>query len=254
MKLKLILFAILALSFFTYAFTLKIKKEGEPIKDASSYVIVELYTSQGCSSCPRADKVLTEIGDIYKNKNVIPLGFHVDYWDRLGWKDTFSQHKFSDRQYLYGKRFKLNSVYTPQMIINGNSEFNGGSKSKAINLINKGLEKKRSATISGDLIVSNETLRINYNVINTTPNLQELYAVLVKNKDKVTIKRGENRNREITYDNIVIDLKKITKAKKTGTFDMVKPKDYSEDNYTVVLFLQEKNLGSIVGAFKLTHS
>jgi len=253
MKLKLILFAILMLSFFTYAFTFKTKKEGELIKDASSYVIVELYTSQGCSSCPRADKVLTEIGDIYKNKNVIPLGFHVDYWDRLGWKDTFSQHKFSERQYLYGKRFKLNSVYTPQMIVNGVSEFNGGDKSKAVATINKSLKEKASIKLNGEINELGKMIPIDYMLSDINFDRYTLNAVLVKNKEVVNIKRGENSNKKIEYKNIVIDLKTVN-ANKNGRIILMKPKDYNKENYTIVLFLQENNNGPIISATKLSHS
>ncbi len=248
MKQKFILFTrILALSIFIYSFSLK-----DIIVD-DSFVIVELYTSQGCSSCPRADKVLEQIAEEYKNKNVIPLGFHVDYWDRLGWKDTFSKQEFSQRQYGYSQRFRNSTVYTPQMIVNGVSEFNGGDKSKAFTIIDKNIKTKVSAKLNGKINELGKKLPIDYSVSDIVFDRYTMNIVLVKNKEKVNIRRGENSNRQIVYQNIVIDLKTIN-ANKKGRITLNKPKDYSKENYTVVLFLQENNNGPIISATKLGHS
>ena len=248
MKQKITLFiGILALSIFVYSFSLK-----ESVLD-DSFVIVELYTSQGCSSCPRADKVLEQIAENFKEKNVFPLSFHVDYWDRLGWKDTFSKHEYSQRQYNYGQRFRNPSVYTPQMIVNGVSEFNGGDQSKAFGLINKGLKTKLSVKLSGKINNLGNTLPIDFAVSEAIFDEYTINAVLVKNKEKVSIKRGENSNKQIVYHNIVIDLKTIN-ASKNGRVTLKKPKDYNKENYTIVLFLQENNNGPIISATKLGHS
>ena len=248
MKQKPILFSgILALSIFIVSFSLKERVVGD------SFVIVELYTSQGCSSCPRADKVLEQIAEEYKNKNVIPLGFHVDYWDRLGWKDTFSKQEFSLRQYVYSQRFGSSTVYTPQMIVNGVSEFNGGDKSKAFSAINKNLKTKVPVKLDGTLKNFTRKLSINYTLSSVVFDNYTVNAVLVKNKEKVSIKRGENSNKQIVYHNIVIDLQTIA-ANKKGTITFTKPKEYNSENYTVVLFLQENNNGPISSATKLGHS
>ena len=105
------------------------------IRSTSTYApvaVLELFTSQGCSSCPSADKLLTEtLAEATKtNRNIIGLSFHVDYWDRLGWKDPFSNHAFTKRQYPYGERFGLNGVYTPQEVVNGQQEFVGSNRVK----------------------------------------------------------------------------------------------------------------------------
>ena len=89
--------------------------------------VVELFTSEGCSSCPSAEKLVAvaqnEFGD-----NTIVLSYHVDYWDRLGWKDSFSKRAYSDRQRQYAEHLNLQSVYTPQAIVNGKTEFVGSNK------------------------------------------------------------------------------------------------------------------------------
>ena len=83
---------------------------------AKGVAVLELFTSEGCSSCPTADDVLR---DLAKDSNVVALSFHVTYWNRLGWKDSFSQKIFDERQYAYGEKFRANGVYTPQAVING---------------------------------------------------------------------------------------------------------------------------------------
>jgi len=248
MKQNRILFVLtLALSLFMVAFSSKERPLNEP------FAVVELYTSQGCSSCPRADKVLEQITDTYKGKNVFALGFHVDYWDRLGWKDTFSKQAYSQRQYVYGQRFKNASVYTPQMIVNGTAEFNGGDKSKAFKLINQQLQKKVVAKLNGKVSELATKLPVQYTISDVQYDKYSVNAVLVKNHEKVNIKRGENSNRQIEYHNIVIDLKTLD-ADKKGKVVLEKPKNYNSANYTVLLFLQEKNNGAIIGAKKLGHS
>ena len=103
----------------------------------SGFAVVELFTSQGCSSCPPADVLLgKEIADYNKaGKKLIALSFHVDYWNRLGWTDRYSQHAFTERQYGYSGILKLNGVYTPQVVINGQWE-TVGSKQGTIGYYN----------------------------------------------------------------------------------------------------------------------
>ena len=92
--------------------------------------VIELFTSQGCSSCPSADKLLAQtLSDAKRdNKLIIALSFHVDYWNRLGWTDPFSDKKYSQRQSDYASAMQLRSVYTPQMIVNGSTEFVGSNE------------------------------------------------------------------------------------------------------------------------------
>src|SRR5215831_4626337 len=101
---------------------------------SNSFAVLELFTSEGCSSCPPADRLLPQLAN---DPNIIPLSFHVDYWDRLGWKDSFSNSEFSDRQKEYAKRFKLSSIYTPQLVVNGEFEMVGTNRSSAEAAIKK---------------------------------------------------------------------------------------------------------------------
>ena len=95
----------------------------------SPVVVLELFTSEGCSSCPLADNLLPQLASL--DAAVIPLSFHVDYWNRLGWKDPFSSAAFSDRQREYGQHFNSDGVYTPQLVVNGEYEMVGSDRRKA---------------------------------------------------------------------------------------------------------------------------
>src|SRR5271167_2275510 len=97
-------------------------------------VVVELFTSEGCSSCPPADDVLASLAmqNAVDGVQIIPLGMHVDYWNYLGWGDRFSSPQFSDRQQQYARMFNSNEVYTPQMIVDGTEQFVGSDRQKAI--------------------------------------------------------------------------------------------------------------------------
>src|SRR6478609_5145412 len=99
-------------------------------KEHDGFALIELFTSEGCSSCPAAEEVLEEIQKNYSAKNVLVLGYHVDYWNKLGWKDTFSNASFTQRQEYYSNIFRLNNIYTPQAVVNGEKEFLGSNKSK----------------------------------------------------------------------------------------------------------------------------
>src|SRR5882757_10188754 len=92
---------------------------------ANGFAVVELFTSEGCSSCPSADALVAAVQKENKDQPVYILAFHVDYWDRLGWKDAFSDAAYSDRQRAYASWLRLSSIYTPQVVVNGRKEFVG---------------------------------------------------------------------------------------------------------------------------------
>src|SRR6516162_11701198 len=103
-------------------------------------VVLELFTSQGCSSCPPADALL---GKLAKRTDVLPLAFHVDYWDYIGWKDPYASKEATDRQYAYGRSLGLNMVYTPQMVIDGSQDVVGSDEGAVIRGIAAGMIRKK---------------------------------------------------------------------------------------------------------------
>ena len=102
---------------------------------SSSIAVLELFTSEGCSSCPAAERLLPQFTKA--GSSIYTLAFHVDYWNQLGWKDQFSNEEFTERQRIYGRQFNLESIYTPQLVINGKYEMVGSNRIKAENTIQK---------------------------------------------------------------------------------------------------------------------
>src|SRR5579859_6695441 len=115
---------------------------------AKGFAVVELFTSEGCSSCPAADALVATVQKEDKDLPVYILSFHVDYWDRLGWKDAFSDAAYSDRQREYARWLRLSSVYTPQVVVNGHQEFVGSDAVKLREAISNGLQATPKASLS----------------------------------------------------------------------------------------------------------
>lgn len=194
-------------------------------------VVIELFTSQGCSSCPPAEELLAEMSD--KDTNILLLSFHVDYWNRLGWVDTFSNKSFTERQYMYGNLFGLQSVYTPQAVINGRYETVGSNKKNIANFINRKFEYQN--------IIANPKLVRQGNkvslLIDNIPlgNKYQLAALLVKKEAATQINAGENEGLLLRHKNIVMDIKQLNS--KNGKADFVLKN--TRENYMVVVLASQ---------------
>ncbi len=160
--------------------------------------VVELFTSQGCSSCPPADRVLGELAQV---PHIITLSLPVDYWDRLGWKDTFGSPVHSERQRVYSSVRGDGEVYTPQAVINGQIHVNGSSRA--------GIERGLGADgdklpVAVSVRLDGSDLEISVGAAKTGSAASATVLVMpVYNSRQVKIGRGENANSEITYTNIV---------------------------------------------------
>lgn len=215
--------------------------------DAKNQVVLELFTSQGCSSCPPADKFL---GNFINNDHVIPLSFHVDYWDRLGWKDPFSSHDFSERQFKYASALH-SDYYTPQLVINGTQQFIGGEAGKITTAINQLLPLSPQVTISiTKAEVKDSRLFINLDLKGNLQNKNPEIA-LVQKKTVTPVGDGENRGATLTDFNIVRYFQ--TKGDiKTGQNNLVIniPPSLKQGNRQMILYTQEKSGNKITGAIK----
>lgn len=163
--------------------------------------VVELFTSQGCHSCPPADKVLA---DLANEGEVIALGYHVDYWDYLGWKDTLGSAEYTERQYGYARTFTERSVYTPQAVVNGRLHLNGADRRAIDSHIRRMAPDGKGLPIEINVEETADSLVIQAGYGNAA-ELGDAHLVLVyfdQAKD-VKIDRGENRGKTITYANIV---------------------------------------------------
>jgi hypothetical protein len=163
--------------------------------------VVELFTSQGCNSCPPADAVLDKLAE---KGDVVALSYHVDYWDYLGWKDTLATRGNTDRQYDYAKAFGASSVYTPQAVLNGRTDVNG-AKGNAVKAELTKLETEGEG-LTVDVSVAYDGDRVVVQTGDSKGREKEANVVIVflDPAKRVKIVRGENSGQTITYRNVVI--------------------------------------------------
>lgn len=178
--------------------------------------VVELFTSQGCSSCPAADKILAEYAE---RKDILALSFHVDYWNYLGWKDTFSRAEFTERQRRYAASFRRHGVYTPQAVVNGRTHAVGSRKQDIEDLIDGYLRDGKSLTVAVNTQREQENIRV---TTDADSGDATLYVVYYDKQRSVKIERGENRGRVITYHNVVRDVSMLGMMKQ-GKLDVTLP-------------------------------
>ncbi|MVT09037.1 DUF1223 domain-containing protein [Chitinophaga tropicalis] len=213
----------------------------------NGFAVLELFTSEGCSSCPPADALLERIQKEAGNKPVYVLAYHVDYWNRLGWKDVFSDAKYSERQYQYSRFFK-GQVYTPQVVINGRSECIGSDEAAVSQGITQGLSSVPTVGLTIEARQEAGNIALNYQVTGNTRNDQLLIAVVQKHAVS-KVKRGENEGRTLSHAQIVrklyvFDLKKGEKAKE----QIPVPEDFNAQEWEIVGMVQDPENGVIAAA------
>ncbi len=169
---------------------------------ATPMTVIELFTSQGCSSCPTADALLESYAD---RPNVIALTLPVDYWDYLGWKDTLASPKFSARQRTYAKARGDGRVYTPQVVVNGLQHAVGSSAPDIDHAIAVTKAKIETTHVGVTVRSANDHLVIDLDAARDPAKLTEatIWLALISRKVEVVIKRGENHGRTVVYHNVV---------------------------------------------------
>ena len=204
--------------------------------------LIELYTSQGCSSCPPAEKWLANLEKSGINKDkAVPLALHVDYWDYIGWKDQFSQKYFTQRQYQYRKTNHSDSVYTPQIMFNGNDV-------RRVTL-NNSLDELRDKTapVAFDVEATlhnanNLKLAINFNRIDSIAKNSRVVVVVAENNLEGDIKSGENSGRKLKHNHVVRVWKNLGQIRDKFAFDLeVKPR-WNRDNLEVVVIVETTDM------------
>ena len=222
---------------------------------ASTPVLVELFTSEGCSSCPPADALLTRLGRTQPvhGADIIALEEHVDYWDSLGWKDPFSSEAATARQNEYGQAFGGRQVYTPQMVVDGRTEFVGSSDMdalRAIRLASK--EPKPAVQLSWE---AGETLSIHIDPLGGAAHKdgQQLILVVAENMLHSMVKRGENSGRALEHNGVVRQLIPVGKmeAAPAGFSSKVAvhlDHEWNRANLRAVVFVQERSSRHVLAA------
>jgi hypothetical protein len=237
----------------------------EEPKDAKTPVVVELFTSEGCSSCPPADTLLKQLAteQPIKGVEVIALAEHVDYWNHLGWRDPFSAKQFSDRQYAYARTLRLDNVYTPQMIVDGHTEFLGSDGGSAQAAITQAAttpkapiqitQTKRDGTTKGGV-----ALDIHIGTLTDLLPGDKAKVSLLITEDKLSsnVPRGENAGRHLAHYGVVrrwtdlgtVEPRQPFHAAPTVAWDP----NWKPDNLSAVVLVQEPRSLRILSAGKIS--
>jgi hypothetical protein len=203
-------------------------RQNENLKTGVPVAVVELFTSEGCSSCPPADENLRRISNqsIQRHRNVFTLSFHVDYWDSLGWKDPFSQKAFSERQREYARAGGGREVYTPQMLVNGRYDLVGSNKALSDQAINAALDipVKHDVKLLMHSGRSPSTISLQYNVTEIGGDSVEkvdgvINIALVSDSESIEVVNGENGGRRLSHVSVVRSLKVVPLHSRRGTLE-----------------------------------
>jgi len=179
-----------------------------PAVAAEPRAVVELFTSQGCSSCPPADKV---IGELAKDPSVIALSMPIDYWDYLGWKDTLADARFSARQKAYSQMRGDRDVYTPQVVVNGSAHVIGSDRDGIEGAISDTKKTDRVMSVPVSMTLAGKQITVSVAASNkgSAAVHGEVWICSVSKSVPISIGRGENRGRDLTYYNVVRNLLKV---------------------------------------------
>ncbi|NVN85814.1 MAG: DUF1223 domain-containing protein [Rhodopseudomonas sp.] len=217
---------------------------------AEPRAVVELFTSQGCSSCPPADKI---IGELAKDPSVIALSMPIDYWDYLGWKDTLADARFSARQKAYSQMRGDRDVYTPQVVVNGAAQVIGSDRASIDGAIS---DTKKAGVMSVPVSMTLDGKQITVSVAtghdSPTASHGEIWICAVSTAVPISIGRGENRGQQVTYHNVVRNLLKVGDWNGTAGSWSVPLENISRDGVdAAVVYLQDGNRdrpGAMLGA------
>jgi hypothetical protein len=215
---------------------------------AGPFAVVELFASEGCSSCPPADDLLRRITNDARtnNKRVFTLSFQVDYWNYLGWTDPFSSPQFTRRQQQYAGILP-GGVYTPEMIINGHEAFVGSDEDKARAYIDQSLAKPAENNIVLNIDLSGNDLKINYHCDHQSSKSVINFALVERGLES-HVNAGENEGRTLLHDNIVREFKSVDLNNAQGTVVLSKPEAKNLTRFSVIAYIQSKEDMSILAA------
>lgn len=215
----------------------------------SSPILVELFTSEACSSCPPADALLAKLDQMRREggPGVLVLGEHVDYWNHLGWKDRFSSAQFSRRQSLYARHFALDSVYTPQMVIDGRYEIVGNDEAGVRQKISLAAQKQKEVGIAlswkGSVLILDAR--------GTDTSAADLFVAITENGLSTSVARGENGGRTLRHNGVVRELRRVGSLShgelSTAIALQCRP-DWKTKNLRIIAFAQNPVSGEITGA------
>ncbi len=208
-----------------------------------SPVVLELYTSQGCSSCPPADELLAELSRL---DGVIALALHVDYWDYLGWKDSFADKAYTKRQKTYARALRQRTLFTPQMIVQGEEMVVGRDAATIFDRITE--HRGRRAPLDLEISRNGDVLKVELEPLVSGIGPADVQVVEFNPADEVTIEAGENAGQSITYTNVVTNWQVV------GRWDGVSETELTIEGVgagPLAVIVQAAPQGAILNAAKL---
>ena len=226
---------------------------------AARPVLVELFTSEGCSSCPPADALLAKLDQQARlgNAEIIALEEHVDYWDQLGWRDPYSSAQWTERQQDYASSFKNDGVYTPQMVVDGRIEFVGSSQSRAKSAIEEAArDSKAELTLKSQLTQEGAAqVSIAVKMLPAGENRSaQVWLAVTESALHSNVVRGENAGEDLHHAAVVRSLRKVGEAAPnresafSGEQDLRIDPAWKKENLRVVAFVQDPKSKHILGA------
>lgn len=218
--------------------------------DTGSVAVVELFTSEGCSSCPPADRLVRTLVNSARSEGrpVYALAFHVDYWNRLGWKDPYSDASYSRRQRQYSETLNVDT-YTPQIIVNGQDVMIGSRSPEVRSAISSALNERANATVALAVDSMANPLTVGYQAKGDIPPNAHLQIAVVERSLSQEVTSGENAGRTLRHANVVRSFT-TESAERDGTAKLSLPEalDYSEAS--VIAYIQKRS-GPILGAGRM---
>jgi hypothetical protein len=208
-------------------------------------VLVELFTSEGCSSCPPAERLLAHLAadQPVPGALVVPLALHVDYWNHLGWTDPFSSARFTKRQTAYAARFgNADNVYTPQMVVNGRIEFVGSDEQAA----RRAIEAEASEPHASVRVLPDASGALRISVAGSSPAADVLLVVIEDNLVS-DVTRGENSGQRLTHTAVARDFVKAGRVDAAGRFDSAVSITPGKAMRRVLAIVQERGVGRVLG-------
>jgi hypothetical protein len=241
--------AILA---FTLAAVLE-AQDGSGAPDQRA-VLVELFTSEGCSSCPPADALLRQVNGSRTSAGLLVVGIseHVTYWNQLGWSDPYSSPIYTDRQTAYGQRFRLEGVYTPQMVINGAEQIVGSDRAALAQAVQKEAEQKPRMSLSIlSLSAAGDKLTVKFSTGGEVPAKGvDVIAVLADDSDKSNVLHGENSGQLLAHVSVARSIARVGKVQTAGerTVQIQIPSSFqASQGHHLILFAQTPGNGRVLG-------
>jgi hypothetical protein len=215
-------------------------------------VLVELFTSEGCSSCPPADALLRQINGKRTDSGQLIVGVseHVTYWNQLGWTDPFSSPVYTERQNAYGQRFHLDDVYTPQMVINGEEQVVGSDGAGLLRAIKRVEQRPPSSLHIVSANISDNSLEVDFSFTGSVPGRGvDIFAIIADDTAKSNVLRGENSGRTLLHASVARSITRLATVQNSTERTVHIPLSTSAQSQGrhLILFAQAAGLGRILG-------